>query len=161
MNENSNLIIKNMYNSMSEEIIELFNKIDYNFDLIIEYESYIDKLNIEVEDIDIFSPKIKNTQLLDEIKHNKEKVSELNIENKNILDIIDGKKKYIYQIECILAEESIKLENNKNQFSKEIAMHIIQYQEMERQRIARDLHDITLQNLTHIIHKLEFCNVCI
>lgn len=33
--------------------------------------------------------------------------------------------------------------------------HIISVQENERKRIARDLHDTVLQNLTHILHQLE------
>ena len=32
---------------------------------------------------------------------------------------------------------------------------VLMIQEAERQRIARDLHDITLQDLTHIVHQLE------
>lgn len=32
---------------------------------------------------------------------------------------------------------------------------ILSIQEAERQRIARDLHDTTLQDLTHIVHQLE------
>lgn len=31
-------------------------------------------------------------------------------------------------------------------------------QELERQRIARDLHDTTVQNLVHLIHKIELCS---
>lgn len=33
--------------------------------------------------------------------------------------------------------------------------HIISVQENERKRIARDLHDTVLQNLTHILHQVE------
>lgn len=32
---------------------------------------------------------------------------------------------------------------------------VLTIQEAERQRIARDLHDTSLQNLTHIVHQLE------
>ena len=34
-------------------------------------------------------------------------------------------------------------------------------QEKERQRIARDLHDSSLQNLTHLIHKVELSSLYI
>ncbi len=34
-------------------------------------------------------------------------------------------------------------------------------QENDRQRIARDLHDISLQNLTHLIHKIELSSMYI
>lgn len=34
-------------------------------------------------------------------------------------------------------------------------------QEEDRQRIARDLHDTSLQNLTHLIHKIDLCKLYI
>jgi len=36
---------------------------------------------------------------------------------------------------------------------------ILEQQEAERQRIARDLHDTTVQTLTGLIHKMEFCSM--
>lgn len=36
---------------------------------------------------------------------------------------------------------------------------IYNIQELDRQRIARDLHDTSLQNLTHMIHKLELASM--
>jgi len=41
--------------------------------------------------------------------------------------------------------------NNKKKHNK----MVLTIQEAERQRIARDLHDTSLQNLTHIVHQLE------
>lgn len=44
----------------------------------------------------------------------------------------------------------------KNEYEySENRMHIISVQENERKRIARDLHDTVLQNLTHILHQVE------
>ncbi len=40
-------------------------------------------------------------------------------------------------------------------------LQILDIQERERQRIARDLHDTSLQNLTHIIHKIELSSMFI
>lgn len=37
----------------------------------------------------------------------------------------------------------------------DIKLMILDIQEKERKRIARDLHDNTVQNLTHLIHKIE------
>lgn len=42
--------------------------------------------------------------------------------------------------------------------SKELIYDI---QELDRRRIARDLHDTSLQNLTHMIHKLELASMYI
>lgn len=41
--------------------------------------------------------------------------------------------------------------NNSNKHNR----MVLTIQEAERQRIARDLHDTSLQNLTHIVHQLE------
>lgn len=47
------------------------------------------------------------------------------------------------------------LENEKNILS------ILDVREIERQRIAKDLHDISLQNLSHLIHKIELTSIYI
>lgn len=48
----------------------------------------------------------------------------------------------------------IDKQNNDRKYTKN-KIHIIEVQENERKRIARDLHDTVLQNLTHISHQLE------
>lgn len=40
-------------------------------------------------------------------------------------------------------------------------LSVLEIQEKERQRIARDLHDSSLQNLTHLVHKTELCSLYI
>lgn len=40
-------------------------------------------------------------------------------------------------------------------------LSVLEIQEKERQRIARDLHDTSLQNLTHLIHKVELSSLYI
>ena len=44
---------------------------------------------------------------------------------------------------------------NNNKKQTENSRSVLSIQEAERQRIARDLHDTSLQNLTHIVHQLE------
>lgn len=33
----------------------------------------------------------------------------------------------------------------------------LEMQELEKKRIARELHDTTVQNLTAMVHKIEYC----
>lgn len=40
-----------------------------------------------------------------------------------------------------------------------ISEELIKIQEMDRERIARDLHDTSLQNLTHVIHKINLAEL--
>lgn len=56
----------------------------------------------------------------------------------------------------------VKMLNCPNE-SKDVInrLHILNIQEKERQRIARDLHDTSLQNLTHLIHKIELSSMYI
>lgn len=52
----------------------------------------------------------------------------------------------------------------KDIFSEEFHMKqfsVLDVQEKERQRIARDLHDSSLQDLTHLIHQVELCSLYI
>lgn len=53
--------------------------------------------------------------------------------------------------------------NDETNFSKFHMKHfsVLDVQEKERQRIARDLHDISLQDLTHLIHKVELSSLYI
>lgn len=41
---------------------------------------------------------------------------------------------------------------------EDFRLKLLENQEMERKRIAKDLHDNTVQNLTNIIHKTELCS---
>lgn len=54
----------------------------------------------------------------------------------------------------------IHKKQNKNNSETEKRQLII-IQETERKRIARDLHDTSLQNLTHLVHKVELCSMYI
>lgn len=58
------------------------------------------------------------------------------------------------------------MSKKKNMTSDYSAFHMKQFsvmdvQEKERQRIARDLHDTSLQNLTHLVHKVELSSLYI
>lgn len=47
---------------------------------------------------------------------------------------------------------------NKNEFEY---MDFLEYQELDRKRIANELHDTSLQDLTHIIHQIELSSLYI
>lgn len=51
----------------------------------------------------------------------------------------------------------INVNNLYESNSNYIGVKILETQELERQRIARDLHDSTIQNLTNLMYKTELC----
>lgn len=55
-------------------------------------------------------------------------------------------------------EGNYKFEEVNNKFEEiNIGHNILKIQENDRQRIARDLHDSSVQSLTGMLHKLELC----
>lgn len=51
------------------------------------------------------------------------------------------------------------LNNNVNSFSSMSDLSILTIQEEERQRIAMELHDTSLQTLAHVIHQVELASI--
>ena len=56
-------------------------------------------------------------------------------------------------------ELEIKENHRGDIFNKRL--QILDIQEKERHRIARDLHDTTLQNLSHLVHNIELSSLYI
>ena len=75
------------------------------------------------------------------------------------------------QIQCnredkILIQQKKDIENKIRIVEKVLRQEnqnfaVLNLQEMDRKRIAEDLHDMSLQNLTHLIHKIELCSMYI
>lgn len=97
----------------------------------------------------INSLRIEQKQIEEKSKELKLRISKLNA--------------YIDELESILkiARENKKIVENKNIPIEEDELFrrkILETQEMERQRIARDLHDSIVQSLTNMVHKIELCS---
>lgn len=82
----------------------------------------------------------------------KEKIGD---EEKLLSELISERDKYRRAVQCL--QEASKLLKLENDIKRRKELEILKFQEQERQRIARDLHDSTVQNLTGLIHKLELC----
>ncbi len=138
-----------IWNELCQEEAELETQIQYNFRCIREAEAYMNTfLNSETEDYKVFSPRKAEVIYKDEIENAKNKIH-LHEENNKVLtqkkDIINNK---IRKLESILSHRNY-------------SRTLLNVQEEERQRIARDLHDTSLQNLTHLIHKIELSTMYI
>ena len=59
----------------------------------------------------------------------------------------------------VLSKRIEQLENILKCRERDFA--VLNVQEEDRQRIARDLHDTSLQNLAHLVHKIELSSLYI
>ena len=100
--------------------------------------------------------------------YNEKKIEELKQEQKDLTEQLNEVRQKLYdtgldidEIDSVIkveaeknASENVLKDNNANPKDK---ITILQTQESERQRIARDLHDTTVQSLTSLVHKSELC----
>lgn len=139
-------------------------------DLIIDYEGELQVIQVQKEQTqrclkeweeklliihrirsnnsNLFSPNIKTddiTEVTTQLETYKEKLHNLESEQKKIFVGIERLNELIK----IIPDHCIP--------QNDVGLNILQAQEQDRQRIARDLHDSTVQNLTGLVHKVELC----
>lgn len=107
-------------------------------DLFNSNSLFLDSL-IEENDVNEYSEQKKNQE--DEQKNNQEdeeiNKEEIDDDFEIVTEEIEETKEYI--------------------FNDDIRKKFLNIQESEKNRIARDLHDTTVQNLTSLVHKSELC----
>ena len=100
---------------------------------------------------------------------NKGKIKELREEQRNLLEASGDLKQKVTDLDEKIAELNsvIRVAREVEKPSDELITEasdneilrrkLLETQEAERQRIARDLHDSTVQSLTGLVHKAELC----
>lgn len=114
------------------------------------------------ENFESFTPRSVNQEnhlkidsLMDEQKIIESELNDLSIK-------ISKLNEYLAELESVtkVAREKEKSLWNKKELKEKQGKYqrkIIEIQEIERQRIARELHDSIVQSLTNTIHKIEIC----
>ena len=149
MMEDSYNILNDLLICFKQELFEINARIQRNLLYIKEEDACIKSIQeSDSEDFKMFSPRSLSSLQKDEIAKANVRKTDFQKENKDL----DEKKKVIENRVKIL-EEVLKQESHNL-----TALHV---QEEDRNRIARDLHDTALQNLTHLIHKIELCGLYI
>ncbi len=142
-------VLSNICNELRRELSGLNEMIECNECCIKESDKYIQSLiGSEPIDFKFFSPRNVESKHKEEIE--KTFCEKKSYEEKN--DVLFSKKKVL--CERISQLEDVLQHRNHN-------LTVLKIQEEDRQRIARELHDTSLQNLTHLIHRLELSGLYI
>lgn len=143
-------VLKELYDNTFNAREEIQDMLQGNLNRLDEISVFFSNVEqSETIDYKVFSPRNAENihrNKIAELKSEKEK-----LQNSNNY-YYEKLKKYDKQLNDI--KELIKSisDDEKNQYRN---LTILDIQEKERIRIARELHDSSLQNLTHIIHEIE------
>ncbi len=159
-------VIEELYYSYLQKKKLAKDTIIANENRIKEIEIFLDGVKSTDTDFKIFSP-LKTDDIYEgRIEAEKTELNDLLEENKIHVQLIEELDNRISQFKEILdstSDTDEKSDSTKPDFSYEtdIKNYILNITETERQRIASELHDNTIQNLVSLVHKLELCSLFI
>ncbi len=155
-------ILESDFLKQSDELLKQKKELEYKkrkLELILEEQNKKRSPNISMfsplstEDVyesDVVSKK-------DEIKNLEEQIHELEEQWKQMrqkLVSVEKMKKFTRDMESVVAYKDNKNISELTNYS----VKLLETQELDRNRISRDLHDSTVQSLTSLIHKIEYCS---
>jgi two-component system sensor histidine kinase DegS len=153
MTTSVNEALSAIYESFMAESRELESRMRNNKERIQELDGYVESIQTDIESAGkIFSPHQSGKEKIDSIKIEELYNEKGRLENENLvllneLNVLDSRINNIKNV--------ISMDPYLNRFV------FFDMQEKERQRIARDLHDSSIQNLTHLLHSIELSTLFI
>lgn len=147
---------------LSDEKVVLITKI-YKIDLeISEIENKIKLMENEVDKaFEVFSPRQKKNDFVkSEINNLEKRKDELLTLSNEITEqrcTIENEINVLKEVLGEEVDEELDKSNDLNATKKTYGIQILESQEEERKRIARELHDSIVQVLTNLVHKCEIC----
>lgn len=159
MNLSNYGILIEILDELRQEYNLLQKQIDDNLLKIQETDCYLQSfLANENSDFKIFSP--RNSEDI-----HREEIEKTNSDKEKLQGQLDQyyHKQNLLRSKISNLESIVKSEEeyyiSSSLRKKNLAM--LNIQEQDRQRIARDLHDTSLQNLAHLVHKIELSSLFI
>lgn len=154
-------VLKEILNYFIQDRKEENDKLQNNINKINEIDTFIQSVE-EGEEIDfkVFSPRRLDHLYKERIEGLKLEKKDIEKENHYHYEKIIKLDQQIGYVELLMKdnegssyyEDCIFKENNQDNYKH---LMVLDIQEKERQRIARELHDSSLQNLTHLVHNIE------
>lgn len=152
MNDDQLKTLDELLKDRLQEKKKIEKELSKNLNRIKEINTFLDSMT-EASDFKVFSPRTAESLHREEIKEVREEKDKLEIDN-------DSYYKKIGKIEGDIERISFLIEEHKKTKGN-LHLIILDMQEKERGRIARELHDSSIQNLTHLIHGLELSSLYI
>lgn len=173
-------VLQDLYDSLLQDRKQVEKIINDNLNRIEEINIFLNSVKDDPEsDIRVFSPRSSEIIHRDEIRAHEEEKTLIEKENHSQYHKLSKLTKQIEDIEALLKDLTVfelkdemnsSEENHSNEETDELQeqlleekkhMWMLDIQEKERQRIARELHDSSVQNLTHLIHTIELSSLFI
>ncbi len=160
MSDSCRKYVENELNLLKDRLENINNEIHSSNIELKTIDKNIKKFNKEKDwTEDIFHSVTSSTDTsvvaIEALKNNKsktlQKITDLSEEKQNVAEKIETLNKVLEEdmsSENVSRETLIDSQNN--------SVKLIDFIEMDRQRISRDIHDGVVQNLTALIHKQEF-----
>lgn len=151
-----------LQNEILSHKLETQKRLEQVMTSIKENQAFLAMLE-EEEDVQasVFSPLEVNSRNSENIRKLKEEYISLYEEEMELRKLLDDDSNKLTELASVIkvarvTEYSSEVnELSAGEFEK---FKILEIQETERQRIARELHDSPVQTLTAIVHNIEYCN---
>lgn len=168
MKQEKKITLREMVQELSEEKKGFQDKIHKNLNRISEIDAYLHSI-YEKEDSDfkVFSPRSVENVYKEQLEKGKQEKYALENENQHLYRQVNKIERYLENL-CMVLEEEEPGEplmhaapESHQEVSTDLRLKGLDIQEKDRQRIARDLHDTSLQSLAHLIHQIELSSLYI
>lgn len=152
MNINDHSIIDEIFYSFLKKRNHFHQLIENNEERIQEIDVFLKSVENADADLKYFSPRTTEDIYKDKIEEAKQERYLLQEQNQEYRHKEENLSKQIEELKSFIEHE-----NHKD----DLSAALFDIQEKDRQRIARELHDTTVQNLAHLIHKLDLTSLYI